>query len=435
MAGQQETSPQPAAAPAAAETAAAAPAAATAVAATAVAGQPPSGGQAPGVYLQDVFPTPEPSLLTGVPAFLGYASQGAVNAPQPLTLWPQFGTEYGAPPVIEAQSGGPSVTGFLACAVRGFFENGGLLCYVVRLDDNADSPLTGLRAGLAALDEIDSVDLVCAPDIMVWASSTDTPDVAAATAMQAELLADCQRVCGRFAILDAVLTSDPGIVEQQRSALTAQAGALYHPWLWAPDAAGAPRYTPPCGHVAGVYARSDQQPGVHKAPANEILEGVLDLRVILADDDVGRLYGNAVNCVRAMPGRGIRVWGARTLSDDPAWQHIGARRVFLTMSRWLERFMTGLVYEPNDIRLWVRIMRELTAYLDGLYQSGALKGRSPDEAFFVKCDSETNPPEVAGTGMVVTQVGVAVAAPAEFVVVRIIHGASGVSIQPESATA
>ena len=204
-----------------------------------MAGQPPSGGQAPGVYLQGVFPTPEPSLLTGVPAFLGYASQGAVNAPQPLTLWPQFGTEYGAPPVIEAQSGGPSVTGFLACAVRGFFENGGLLCYVVRLDDNADSPLTGLRAGLAALDEIDSVDLVCAPDIMVWASSADTPDVAAATAMQAELLADCQRVCGRFAILDAVLTSDPGIVEQQRSALTAQDGALYHPWLWAPDAAGA----------------------------------------------------------------------------------------------------------------------------------------------------------------------------------------------------
>ena len=444
MAGQEETPPQPAAAPAAAETAAVAPAAATAVAApavaapagaaTAVAGQPPFSGQAPGVYLQNVFPTPEPGLLTGVPAFLGYASQGTPNAPQPLTLWPQFGTAFGAPPAIETQPGAPPVTGFLASAVRGFFENGGLLCYVVRLDDDADSLLTALRTGLAALDGTDSIDLVCAPDIMIWAGSAEAPDVAAATALQAELLAGSQRVYGRFAILDAVLTSDSGIVERQRSALTSQDGALYHPWLWAPDAVGNSRYMPPCGHVAGVYARSDQQSGVHKAPANEILEGVLDLRAILADDEVGRLYGNAVNCVRSMPGRGIRVWGARTLSDDPAWQHIGARRVFLTMSRWLERFMTGLVFEPNDIRLWVRIMRELTAYLDGLYQGGALKGRSPDEAFFVKCDSETNPPEVTGAGMVVTQVGVAVAAPAEFVVVRIIHGASGVSIQPVSAT-
>src|SRR5215468_4204950 len=155
MAGQEETPPQPAAAPAAAETAAVAPAAATAVAApavaapagaaTAVAGQPPFSGQAPGVYLQNVFPTPEPGLLTGVPAFLGYASQGTPNAPQPLTLWPQFGTAFGAPPVIETQPGGPPVTGFLASAVRGFFENGGLLCYVVRLDDDADSPLTALQ--------------------------------------------------------------------------------------------------------------------------------------------------------------------------------------------------------------------------------------------------------------------------------------------------
>jgi phage tail sheath protein FI len=397
--------------------------------------QPAIGGGAPGVYLQDVYPPPPPSLLTGVPAFLGYASQGTANAPQPLTLWPQFGTGFGAPPAIVTQPGAPPVTGFLACAVRGFFENGGLLCYVVRLDDDAGSALAALRAGLASLQDVDSVDLICAPDIMIWAGPADTPDVPAATALQAELLADCERVCGRFAILDAVLTSDSTKVEKQRSALTGRDGALYHPWLWAPDARGVSRYMPPCGHVAGVYARSDQQAGVHKAPANEVLEGVLDLRATLAGDEVGRLYGEGVNCLRSLPGRGIRVWGARTLSDDPAWQHVGARRVFLSMSRWLERFMTGLVYEPSDVRLWVRILRELTAYLDGLYQRGALKGSSPDEAFFVKCDSETNPPEVASAGMVVTQVGVAVAAPAEFIVVRIIHGASGVSIQPDSATA
>jgi hypothetical protein len=385
---------------------------------------PVTDGLAPGVYPQDVYPPPAPTLLTGVPAFLGYAGQGPVGDPQPLTLWPQF----------QAQFGAPRAGGFLAYAVRGFFENGGLLCYVVRLDDEA-TPLAGLRAGLGALQAVDAVDLVCAPDIMISASLTGAPGVGAVTALQAEVLADCQRTGGRFAILDAVLTSDTATAEQQRAALSSEDGALYHPWLWSPGQDGTPLYLPPCGHVAGIYARSDQKVGVHKAPANEPVDGVLDLRVNLTDDVIGRLYAEGVNCLRAVPGRGFRVWGACTLSDDPGWRPIGARRVFLTMSRWLEQFMAQLLYEPNDVRLWVRIMRELTAYLDDEFQRGALKGRTPEEAFFVKCDSETNPPEVTDAGMLVTNVGVALAAPAEFVFVRIIHGTSGVSIQPGSATA
>jgi phage tail sheath protein FI len=379
--------------------------------------------QAPGVYPQDVFPPPAPSLLTGVPAFLGYVRDGKPGPPYPLTLWPQF----------EARFGAPRDDGFLGYAVRGFFENGGLLCYVVPLDNKA-APLTALHAGLAALQDTDAVDLLCAPDIMASASLTGAPDVGTATDLQAEVLADCQSTGGRFAILDAVLTPDTGTVESQRTALNSQDGALYHPWLWAPGQDGTPLYLPPCGHVAGIYSRSDQQTGVHKAPANERVDGVLDLRANLADDQIGRLYAEGVNCLRAVPGRGTRVWGARTLSGDPDWQSVGARRVFLTMGRWLERFLAELTYEPNDVRLWVRIMREVAAYLDGLFQRGALKGRVPEEAFFVKCDSETNPPEVADAGMVVTLVGVALAAPAEFIVVRVINGTSGVSIQPASAT-
>lgn len=380
--------------------------------------------QAPGVYPQDVFPPPAPGLLTGVPAFLGYADQGLAGQPQPLTLWPQF----------QAQFGAPREGGFLAHAVRGFFENGGLLCYVVRLDDSATA-VAGLQAGLAALEAVDAVDLLCAPDIMMSASLTATPDSDAVTALQAEVLADCQRTGGRFAILDAVLNGDTATVEAQASTLASRNGALYHPWLlWALGQDGVPMYLPPCGHVAGIYSRSDQQTGVHKAPANEAVDGVLDLRVNLTDDEIGRLYANGVNCLRAAPGRGIRVWGARTLSDDSDWQPVNARRVFLTVGRWLERFLTQLAYEPNDVRLWVRIMRELTAYLDDLFQRGALKGRTPEEAFFVKCDSETNPPEVTEAGTVVTNVGVALTAPAEFIVVRILHGTSGVSIQPVSAT-
>jgi uncharacterized protein len=387
--------------------------------------------QAPGVYRQDVFPPPPPILLTGVPVFLGYthAAPELVNVPQRLTLWPQ----------LEALLG-PPADGYLADAVRGFFENNGVLCYVVPLED-AGSPVAELQAGLAAAADLDAVDLVCAPDIMRGTSLVVAPDVDAVVALQVEVLADCRSVGGRFAILDVVLTSATEVVEEQRAALVQRAplagedGALYYPWLWVPGRDGPPLYVPPCGHLAGAYARSDQRVGVHKAPANEAIEGVLDLRVNLTEDEVGRLYAQGVNCSRARPGRGIRVWGARTLSADPAWRHVGARRVFLTVGRWVERFMAELVGEPNDVRLWVRIMRELTAYLDGLFERGALKGRSPDEAFFVKCDSETNPPEVRDAGMVVTHVGLALAAPAEFVVARIIHGASGVSVQPGPATA
>jgi phage tail sheath protein FI len=374
-----------------------------------------TGYQAPGVYPQDVFPPPAPGLLTGVPAFLGYAELGLPGRPQ-------------------AQFGAPRAGGFLASAVRGFFENGGLLCYVVRLSERATAQ-AGLQAGLAALEAVESVDLLCAPDIMMSASLTASPDVDAVTDLQAEVLADCQRTGGRFAILDAVLNGGPDTVETQASTLASRDGALYHPWLLgASGSDGTPSYLPPCGHVAGIYSRSDQQAGVHKAPANEAVDGVLDLRVNLTDGEIGRLYASGVNCLRALPGRGIRVWGARTLSDDTDWQSISARRVFLTTGRWLEQFLAQLAYEPNDVRLWVRIMRELTAYLDGLFQHGALRGRTPEEAFFVKCDSETNPPEVTEAGMVVTVVGVALTAPAEFIVVRIIHGASGVSIQPVSAT-
>jgi phage tail sheath protein FI len=372
---------------------------------------------APGVYRQDVFPTPAPSFLSGVPVFLGRTADGPPGPPEPqlLTLWPQFEERFG--PGLD--------DGYLADAVRGFFENDGLRCYVLRLEE-AGSPADELRNGLEVLRGLEDVDLVCAPDIMRTGDPAIDPDPLAVAALQRAVLDHCDAQGDRFAVLDGA----PTRVEQQRAALAGDSGALYHPWLWVPGQGpgGEARYVPPCGHVAGIYSRCDRAVGVHKAPANEVVEGASDLRADLGERDVGLLHAQGINCLRALPGRGLRVWGARTLSADPAWRHVNVRRVFLSLGRWIERFMAGLVHEPNDIRLWVRIMRDLTGYLDGLFQRGALKGRTADEAFFVKCDGETNPREVIDAGMVVTQVGLAPAAPAEFVVVRIIHGASGVSI-------
>ena len=367
---------------------------------------------APGVYWEDVLAAPDERLAVGVPVFVGRAERGPLNVAQRFTLWSQFEATFGT-------------VGYLSYAVRGFFENDGLVCYVLRLDPEP-TPIAGLRSGLAAAAELD-VDLVCAPD----AAAEQTAD--AVVALQREVLDHCARASDRLAIVDGVLTNEAADVERQRRTLSSTDGALYHPWLWVPGHDGEPRYVPPCGHVAGVYSRRDQLVGAHHAPANEPIEGVLDLRVNHSAAEVGALFDRGVNCIQARPGRGVRVWGARTMSDDPSWRQVSARRVFQGLRRWVQRFLTDLVHEPNDVRLWVRIMRELTAHLDGLHASGALRGRTPEESFFVKCDSETNPPDAVAAGLVVTVVGLALTAPAEFIVTRITHGTSGVAVATQGA--
>lgn len=383
----------------------------------------------PGLYKEEIFLPPAPPLLTGVPLFIGYAAAGDLDAAQLLTEWPQFAARFGA----------PRLDGHLADAVHGFFANDGLICYGIRLEEtDPGQPRAqeqALQRALAAAVNLNRIDLLCAPDLMWGVDPQNDADLQAVTDRQARLLDHCRELGDRLAILDGVMADAPQRVLQQGELLRAKAprshawGAIYSPWLWAMGHDEQCRYVPPSGHVAGVYARSDQQTGVHKAPANEPLAEVLDLRGALAPAEAAALHAGNVNCVLALPGRGIRVWGARTLSSDPTWRYVSTRRVVITASRWIERFMEELVYEPNDIRLWVRILRELTAYLEGLFLQGALKGRIPEEAFFVKCDDETNPPAVMEAGMVVTLIGLALAAPAEFVVLRIVHGASGVRIQ------
>jgi len=186
------------------------------------------------------------------------------------------------------------------------------------------------------------------------------------------------------------------------------------------DAVGG-RSVPPCGHVAGIFARSDTRVGVFKAPANEGLIGVLDLEFLIDASVQENLNPEGINCLRAFPGRGLRVWGARTLSADANWRYINVRRLFLTLARWIDRNMGWAAFEANTPRLWIRIQRELNVYLGQLWRAGALKGASAAEAFYVKCDSETNPAEERDLGRVTTEVGLAPASPAEFVVVRIIH--------------
>lgn len=370
----------------------------------------------PGVYRVDVFPSPAAELRTGVPAFLGYTtiqSQMVVR----LALWTQFAEQLGE----------PAARSFLGAAVRGFFENGGALCYVVPLDDHL-LPLAALQKGLERLAPLVDFDLICAPDIMRPAEdgSLLADDV---QQMQTGLLQSCDDRGDCFAILDCLPDLDISQMVKQRQQLTGKSGALYYPWIKVQSAsASSPEFVPPCGHIAGVYARSDERIGVHKAPANEILEGVLDLEMNLSDVEQGELNPQNINCLRAFPGRGIRIWGARTLDNDPAGMYINVRRLLLAVGRWIESNMAGMVFEQNAPLLWQRIERELTFYLDGLWRRGALRGSKAEEAYYVKCNEETNPADVREAGKVVTEIGLSPAMLNEFLIIRVIHGASGVSI-------
>jgi hypothetical protein len=356
------------------------------------------------------------------------------EGPEMFTLWPDFVNTFG----------GLFAYGYLGYAVHGFFANDGRLCYVqlVAYDDTPgdetpgrDPAVNALQAGLQSLEAFDDFDLVCAPDIMWPRGEGADLNQAEVRQMQVDVLKHCHRQGDRFAILDALPGASTSEVGDQQKCLCDEAsgaltdGALYYPWVLVEDRPGLPsRFVPPCGHVAGVIARTDLSVGAHKAPANEILEGVLDLEVNLTDAQQGPLNVKGINCLRAFPGRGIRVWGARTLSREAFWRYVNVRRLFLTAGRWIERNMEDVVFEPQTPRLWARIVRDLSAYFTDLLRNGALKGTTPQEAFYVKCDAELNPPEVREAGMVITEVGLAAAVPAEFIVVRLIHGPTGLRI-------
>lgn len=389
---------------------------------------------APGVYREDVYGLPQRSLfMTSVPAFLGTRPLRRPIPPDPKTTQPDNKAGRSKPdrnqPIrfsvlswwsqFEHYFQSPFDDAYLAYAVRGFFQNGGRRCCVVNLKDlSAES----LQDGLDSIAGLNTVDLVCVPELATLGSK--------AFDLQQIVVKHCENAGDRFAILDSRHGDTSDGVADQWSAIDGHNGAIYYPWLRVSAFEhGKTILIPPCGHVAGIYARTDAARGVHKAPANEVLDGVLDLERQMTNAEQGILNPKSVNCIRSFPGRGMRVWGARTLSGQPDWTYVNVRRLFLTAVRWMNWNMTDMTFEPNNAQLWARIERELNTYFVEQYRSGALKGRTPGEAFYVKCDAETNPPEVQDANRVVTEIGLAPTTPFEFIVVRFIHGATGVSIE------
>ena len=282
------------------------------------------------------------------------------------------------------------------------------------------------RLGINGHFAYEDVNLVCAPDIMKAYDILDNKDDAdtIVQGIQEAILTFCKRAHYPFAILDT--PPDKGVQEiadwrMELPGGDTMHGALYYPWIKITDPFDAKRKIsiPPCGHIAGIYARSDNERGVHKAPANELVSGAIDLALKVTKNEQELLNPMGVNCIRQFPGRGIRVWGARTLAmTDPSWRYINVRRLFSYVEASVERSTQWIVFEPNDHILWAKVRRDITAFLRTVWLSGALFGVTPEQSFYVKCDEETNLPELRDLGQMVCEIGMAPVKPAEFVIFR-----------------
>ncbi|WP_030260415.1 MULTISPECIES: phage tail sheath family protein [Streptomyces] len=290
------------------------------------------------------------------------------------------------------------------------------------------------RTGFSGLEAIDEITMVAVPDLMSAYQRGDLDGEGLRT-VQLAVMSHCEQMGDRIAVLDP----PPGLNaqrmrtwRQEEAGFDSRYAALYYPWIKVFDpASGRNVLVPPSGHVAGVWARSDAERGVHKAPANEVIRGAVDLEIRLSKGEQDLLNPIGVNCVRAFPGRGIRIWGARTLSSDPAWRYLNVRRLFNYLEESILLGTQWVVFEPNDDRLWSSIRRNITAFLTEEWRRGALFGQTAAEAFYVKCDRDNNPPESIDLGQVVCEIGVSPVKPAEFVVFRLSQFSDSTSLVNE----
>lgn len=372
----------------------------------------------PGVYVEEVDRGTKPLEMVGTSTvgFIGETTVGPVNEPVFCTNWSQFTKHFGDFQHSE----------YLAHAVYGFFNNGGGRCFVLNVgagdpekkvaskaalyigSDNGP----GTRTGLKAFEDVEEINIVAAP------GQTDP-------AIQDAVLSHCENMRYRFAVMDSPEVIEKGGVDKLPKPRDSKYGAYYFPWIEVYDPYKGNVFQPPSGYMCGIYARSDGERGVHKAPANELVRGALGLRYNITKGEQDILNPKGINCIRSFTNRGIRVWGARTISSDASWRYINVRRLFNMVEQSIEIGTQWAVFEPNDQRLWKRITRDLTAFLMRLWRQGALFGKTPEEAFYVKCDEETNPPEVIDAGQLICEIGMCPVKPAEFVVFRIGQMPSG----------
>lgn len=287
-------------------------------------------------------------------------------------------------------------------------------------DADPDDPLKS-ATGLAALGEIDDIAIVAMPD-----AATLADEASIFTAAQA-LVAHAEGLRYRIAVVDGPLGSSMNEIRKFRGKFDSKYAAIYHPWVEILDpneraAQGRPPtrlLLPPSGFVTGIYARSDIERGVHKAPANEVVRGLTRFEANINKGRQDVLNPEGINALRFFEGRGNRVWGARTMSSDPEWKYVNVRRLFIYIEHSIDKGTQWAVFEPNGPRLWANIRQTVEDFLLVLWRDGALLGDKPDQAYFVRCDRTTMTQNDLDNGRMICLVGIAPVKPAEFVIFRI----------------
>jgi uncharacterized protein len=351
--------------------------------------------------------------------FIGWAPQGPVDRALHLSGFSDYERNYGG---LDAGS-------LLGYAIRQFFDDGGADAYVLRLAGDGGAAagpagaafLGALQSAFdagGAVERIDLFNLICVPGL------ADAPAI--------RMLQRRARERRAFLILDSAESADAATVEGALAGITSADAALYFPWVRAPDPLqqNALRAFPPCGFVAGIFARSAAAGKVWHTPAGQdaSLTGAVELGATVSETEIAQLNARGINCLRVVPPAGIVVWGARTLVGEaagPEWRYVAVRRTALLIEQSLSRGTQWAAFEPNDALLWQRLRFDVEAFMQGLFEQGAFQGNTPNQAYFVKCDGSTTTQADIIRGVVNILVGFAPLKPAEFVVISLQQIAGG----------
>jgi phage tail sheath protein FI len=385
----------------------------------------------PGIHIEEVSFRAKPiaGVSTSVAGFAGPTSRGPTRGASLVTSFVDYERTFGGFEPLLFEGNSNPVPSYMAYAVRGFFENGGRRLYVARVykpvsrgaapsgsipdaaayQGKASPGSAG--TGLAALAEVPEIELVAVP------GGSALPE----GAVIAQVLIDhAEALRYRFAVLDSPPGTGIEEIRTWRKRFDAKSAGIYYPWLTIDDpASGHPISVPASGHVAGIYARVDQNRGVWKAPANEPVEGILGLESTGNRAQQEILNPEAINVIRDFGAKGNLLWGARTLSADPEWKYVNVRRYTAYLERSIDEGTQWAVFEPNDPKLWDNVRRTVEDFLYCQWKNGALQGNRPHDAFFVRCDRTTMTQGDIDNGLLICLIGAAILKPAEFVIFRI----------------
>ena len=346
--------------------------------------------KSPGIYIEDINVHPQSikGVGTSTAAFLGEAEMGPTT-PTLVTSFTEYQRVFG---------GYFDEDKYLPYAVEGFFLNGGKRCYVSRVSDS------NYASALAHLEAVE-VAIVYSPNAQALEGLTDL------------LINHCERLKNIFVIFDSLKGQNPLNVTKPRDSSFA---ALYYPWIYVKQAGvNATCLVPSGGHVAGIYARTDIEVGVHRAPANQLVKGALGLEVTIKSYRQDSLNLQGINTIRNFAGRGLLVWGARTLSSDPIKKYVNICRLIIYLEQSIKKGNEWAVFEPNNEATWAKVKTATENFLTQTWKSGMILGTKQQEAYFVECGRSTMTQNDIDEGRLIMLIGVAPIKPAEFIIFRI----------------